>query len=130
MRNKSLKSARWLRLSLVLMALFALALPTLAQTPAASSPASALPVSITIGNGTEQGSVSSAIQILFVMTLLTLAPSIMMLMTSFTRLVIVLGFVRSAIGVQGAPSNQIIIGLSLFLTIFIMSPIASRINND
>jgi flagellar biosynthetic protein FliP len=112
------------------MALFALALPALAQAPASNPPPSALPVNITIGNGTAQGNVSSAIQILFVMTLLTLAPSIMMLMTSFTRLVIVLGFVRSALGVQGAPSNQIIIGLSLFLTIFIMSPIATRINSD
>jgi flagellar biosynthetic protein FliP len=130
MKRWSPRSRRWLRLSLVLMALFALALPALAQAPAASPAASALPVSITIGNGTEQSNVSSAIQILFVMTLLTLAPSIMMLMTSFTRLVIVLGFVRSALGVQGAPSNQIIIGLSLFLTIFIMSPIATRINSD
>lgn len=128
--NKSLRSRRWMRLSLVLVALLALALPALAQAPAASPVTNALPVNITIGSGTEQNNVSSAIQILFVMTLLTLAPSIMMLMTSFTRLVIVLGFVRSALGVQGAPSNQIIIGLSLFLTIFIMSPIASRINSD
>lgn len=53
-----------------------------------------------------------------------------MLMTSFTRIVIVMGFVRSAIGVQGAPSNQIIVGLSLFLTFFIMAPVGKRINED
>ena len=125
------RSRRWLRVSLIVLALSLIAWPALAQAPAATpAPAQALPINISFGNGTEQGNVSSAIQILFVMTLLTLAPSIMMLMTSFTRLVIVLGFVRSALGVQGAPSNQIIVGLSLFLTIFIMSPIATRINSD
>lgn len=67
---------------------------------------------------------------MFFMTLLTLAPSIIMLMTSFTRIVIVLGFVRNALGVQSAPSNQIIIGLSLFLTFFLMSPIWDRIYTD
>jgi flagellar biosynthetic protein FliP len=64
------------------------------------------------------------------MTFLTLAPSIVMLMTSFTRIVIVLGFVRTALGVQNAPSNQIIVGLALFLTIFIMAPIGNRINAE
>ncbi|MEQ1853034.1 MAG: flagellar type III secretion system pore protein FliP, partial [Chthoniobacteraceae bacterium] len=68
--------------------------------------------------------------IVVVMTLLTLAPSIIMLMTSFTRIVIVLGFVRSAIGVQAAPSNQVIIGLSLFLTLFIMAPVGTRMNEE
>ena len=115
--------------------LLLLALPAMAQTTAPSpSPVSAgaptLPVNINFGGGTERGNVSSAIQILFVMTLLTLAPSIVMLMTSFTRIVIVLGFVRTALGVQNAPSNQIIVGLSLFLTMFIMAPIANRINAE
>ena len=130
MKATPARSRRLLRVSLIFIALLALTLPAIAQAPAASPAASSMPISITIGNGGEQGNVSSAIQILFVMTLLTLAPSIMMLMTSFTRLVIVLGFVRSALGVQGAPSNQIIVGLSLFLTIFIMSPIAARINSE
>ena len=80
--------------------------------------------------GGEQKTISTAIQILFFMTLLTLAPSIMMLMTSFTRIVIVLGFVRTALGVQNAPSNQIVIGLSLFLTLFLMAPIGNRINQE
>lgn len=105
----------------------------MAQQPviAAATPAAA-PLNINIGlsGGTEQGNVSTAIQIVIVMTLLTLAPSIMMLMTSFTRIVIVLGFVRTALGVQGAPSNQIIIGMSLFLTMFLMAPIGNRINNE
>ena len=109
------------------------ALPAPAQSLSASPPPAAaqgMPVTISIGNGTERGNVSTAIQILFVMTLLTLAPSIMMLMTSFTRIVIVLGFVRSALGVQNAPSNQIIVGMSIFLTMFIMAPIGNRINGE
>jgi flagellar biosynthetic protein FliP len=74
--------------------------------------------------------VDSAIKVLAVMTLLTLAPSIILLMTCFTRIVIVLSFVRSAISLQGTPSNQIIIGLSLFLTFFIMSPVWEKIDHD
>ena len=73
---------------------------------------------------------SVAIQIVIVMTLLTLAPSMVMLMTSFTRIVIVLGFVRTAIGVPMAPSNQIIVGLSLFLTFFLMGPVIDRVNKE
>jgi flagellar biosynthesis protein FliP len=120
------------------------ALPSLAQEAAVPAPGvppvaaavatggTAAPVNIQIGlgNGTEQGTVSTAVQIVFIMTLLTLAPSIMMLMTSFTRIVIVLGFVRSSLGVQGAPSNQIIVGLALFLTMFLMAPIATQINDE
>jgi flagellar biosynthetic protein FliP len=86
-------------------------------------------VSISIG-GTEQGNVSSAIQIVLLMTVLTLAPSILLLMTSFTRIVIVLGFVRSALGVQSAPSNQLIIGMALFLTFFIMAPVGQKMNDE
>jgi flagellar biosynthesis protein FliP len=61
-----------------------------------------------------------------VMTLLSIAPSLLLLMTSFTRIVIVLGFVRTAIGVPSAPANQIVTGLALFLTLFIMGPTLER----
>jgi flagellar biosynthetic protein FliP len=74
--------------------------------------------------------VDNTIKVVAVMTLLTLAPSILLLMTCFTRIVIVLSFVRSALSLQGAPSNQIIIGLSLFLTFFIMQPVWERIDQD
>lgn len=70
---------------------------------------------------------SVAIQLVLFMTLLTLAPSIIMLMTSFTRIVIVLGFVRNALGIQQAPSNQIIIGLAFFLTLFLMGNVWDKI---
>ena len=103
--------------------------------PAGAAASPALPagtplVNLQLGNGTERQNVSSAIQIVFVMTLLTLAPSLIMLMTSFTRIVIVLGFVRTALGVQSAPSNQIIIGISLFLTFFIMAPVWNQVQTE
>jgi len=90
------------------------------------------PVSLSINlNGAQGGEdLSVAIQLVFLMTLLTLAPSLVVLMTSFTRIVIVLGFVRNAIGVHGAPSNQIIIGLALFLSIFLMAPTWEGVYND
>lgn len=82
-------------------------------------------------NGLNPGQdVDGAIKVLVIMTLLTLAPSIILLMTCFTRIVIVLSFVRSALSLQGTPSNQIIIGLSLFLTFFIMSPTWERIDRE
>ena len=74
--------------------------------------------------------VDSSIKILFAITLLTLAPSIILLMTSFTRIVIVLSFVRSALSLQGTPANQILIGLSLFMTYFIMEPVWAKIDQQ
>jgi flagellar biosynthetic protein FliP len=87
-------------------------------------------LNIGLEGSAETGDVSVAIQLVVVMTLLTLAPSMVILMTSFTRIVIVLGFVRTAIGVPSAPSNQIIVGLSLFLTMFLMGPVLDRVNTD
>ena len=87
-------------------------------------------VTLSLGpSGDDRANVASAVQIVVLMTVLTLSPSLLMMMTSFTRIVIVLGFVRGAIGIQGAPSNQIIIGLSLFLSMFIMTP-TLRVVND
>ena len=79
-------------------------------------------------NGTQDYTVT--LQILGVMTVLTLLPSFLMMMTAFTRIIIVLSILRQAIGLQNAPSNQILLGLSLFLTIFIMQPVFERVNTD
>ena len=108
------------------------AAPVIAPPASTSaSPAATTPLRLNIGlEGNSDGEVSVAIQIVVVMTLLTLAPSMVILMTSFTRIVIVLGFVRTAIGVPSAPSNQIIVGLSLFLTLFLMGPVFDRVNNE
>lgn len=70
------------------------------------------------------------LQILAVMTLLTLLPAFLMMMTAFTRIIIVLAILRQAIGLQTTPSNQIILGLALFLTIFIMQPVIDRVNAE
>jgi flagellar biosynthetic protein FliP len=85
---------------------------------------------IDFDTGGEGDDFSVAIQLLVFMTLLTLAPSIVMLMTSFTRIVIVLGFIGRALGTQGVPSNQIIVGMSLFLTFFVMGPVWNNVYQD
>lgn len=68
------------------------------------------------------------LQILMLMTALTFLPAILMMMTSFTRIIIVFAILRQALGLQQSPSNQILIGLSLFLTLFIMTPVLSEVN--
>ncbi|NOT24519.1 MAG: flagellar type III secretion system pore protein FliP [Acidobacteria bacterium] len=74
------------------------------------------------------GNVSAPLQIVIVLTLLTFLPAALVIMTSFTRIVIVFHFLRQALGTQEMPSNQILIGLTLFLTAFIMAPVADRIH--
>jgi flagellar biosynthetic protein FliP len=74
--------------------------------------------------------VSNALQILFVLTILSVAPAILLMMTCFTRIVIVLGFVRQAMGTQNMPPTQVILGLSLFLSFFVMSPTLNTINDE
>ena len=88
------------------------------------------PLSISLTPNGGAPDVDSGIKILFIVTLLSLAPSIILLMTCFTRVAIVLGFVRSALQLQGSPGNQIIIGLSLFITFFVMAPVWDGINRD
>ncbi len=73
---------------------------------------------------------ASSVQILLLLTVLSLAPSILIMLTGFTRIIIVLSFVRNAIGVQQMPPNQVLIGLALFLTFFVMSPVIDRINEE
>ncbi|MEY4589681.1 MAG: hypothetical protein RL497_1757 [Pseudomonadota bacterium] len=82
----------------------------------------------TNANGTQEYSVS--LQILLLMTALTFLPAFLIMMTSFTRIIIVFSILRQALGLQQAPSNQILIGLSLFLTLFIMSPVLNKINEQ
>lgn len=73
-------------------------------------------------SGTDPASVSTSVKLLLLLTVLSLAPSILILMTSFTRIVIVLSFVRTSLATQQMPPNQVLIGLALFLTFFIMAP--------
>ncbi|HCJ12209.1 MAG: flagellar biosynthetic protein FliP [Verrucomicrobia bacterium GWF2_51_19] len=91
-----------------------------------ATPAVGPSLSININGGNAPADFSVAVQLVLFMTLLSVAPSLVILMTSFTRIIIVLSFVRNAIGVS-APSSQIIVGLSLFLTFFLMGPIWEKI---
>jgi len=91
----------------------------------------ALPtVSVGVGKVSKPADVAVVLQIFFMMTVISLAPSLLMMTTSFTRIVVVLSFLRSALGTQQAPSNQIIVGLSLFLTFFIMAPVWQQVNTQ
>lgn len=82
------------------------------------------------GGGEGVQGMDSALKIVLLMTVLSLAPALLILLTSFTRIVIVLGFLRQALGANQAPNNQVIIGLALFLTIVVMSPVLHEMNDD
>jgi len=85
-------------------------------------------VSIDLGGGEEGAPPSSSVVLLIVLTLISVAPSLVVMLTSFTRIVIVFSLVRNALGVQTIPPNQVVVGLSLFLSIFVMSPTLSEMN--
>ena len=85
-------------------------------------------IHITYNN--DDGTVSAPIRILLLLTVLSLAPSILVMLTSYTRIIVVLHFIRTAIGTQTAPPNQVLIGLALFLTFFIMWPTFEEINTN
>ena len=86
------------------------------------------PLDFQLTTDEDESNLSSTLQILLVLTVISLAPSILIMVTSFTRILIALHFTRTALGAQTTPPNQILIGLSLFLTVFIMSPVFSEIN--
>lgn len=88
------------------------------------------PLEFTLNTDEDGESLSATLQILMVLTVITLAPSILIMVTSFTRIIIVLHFVRSALGTQTTPPNQVMVGLALFLTFFIMSPVFTQVNTN
>ncbi|EFI70404.1 flagellar type III secretion system pore protein FliP [Lysinibacillus sp. HST-98] len=85
---------------------------------------------INIFSNSDPTNVSTSVKLLLLLTVLSLAPSILILMTSFARIVIVLSFVRTALATQQMPPNQVIIGLALFLTFFIMAPTFQEVNKE
>jgi flagellar biosynthetic protein FliP len=87
-------------------------------------------VTISFGNAEKKNDLSIGLQILLLMTVLTLAPSILVMMTCFTRIVVVLHFLRQALGTQMQPPNQLIVSLALFLTFFVMQPVLDRANRE
>jgi len=114
----------------ILGALLLAALSLILAATAGAEPLSLPTVSVGVGKVNKPADVSVVLQIFFVMTVISLAPSLLMMTTSFTRIVVVLSFLRSALGTQQAPSNQIVVGLSLFLTFFIMAPVWQQVNTQ
>lgn len=87
-------------------------------------------VNIGVEEATSPKEVGLSLQILFTLTVLSLAPSILIMMTSFTRVIVVLSFLRSALATQQMPPNQVLVGLALFITFFTMSPYLGQVNKD
>lgn len=121
----------WIALALLLAAI--VAAPAFAQVaPAAPVPGVGDAVDRALGQlGGQQGQsapLSLSLQVLIIMGLLTILPGILLMMTSFTRIIIVLAVLRQALGLQQTPPNQVLIGLSLFLSLFVMAPTISQIN--
>lgn len=81
-------------------------------------------------SSSDPANVSTSIKMLLLLTVLSLAPAILILMTSFARIIIVLSFVRTALATQQMPPNQVLVGLALFLTFFIMAPVLSQVNEE
>jgi flagellar biosynthesis protein FliP len=121
----------WARLTIILTGLLLITGELEAQTaPSVQNAISPFRLNIGLDNAPDSKDTDVAVKVLFLITILSLAPSIVMLMTCFTRIVIVLSFIRNALTIQGAPTNQILVGLSMFLTYFIMEPVWSQIQNN
>ncbi len=103
----------------------------LAQQPGNPNTGLPLPgVSLNIGTAENPDDFSVTLQVIFLMTILSLAPAILIMLTSFTRIVIIFHFIRQALGTQQIPPNQVLIGLALFLTFLIMMPTMEKVNQD
>jgi flagellar biosynthetic protein FliP len=128
-----------LAVALVLGACLLGAAPAAAQEPTTQAPT---PPSPTVGEDDEEGGASitldvpgadepsDSVLIIILLTLLSVAPALLILLTSFTRIAIVLSLTRNALGLQGVPPNQVIVGLALFLSLFVMAPTLERMNEE
>ena len=123
-QHKRIKVVRWA--AILLVALVGVML-TASEAMAQNAPFN---VQLSFDSGEENARMSGVIQILVFMTIMTLLPSLLLTMTCFTRIIIVLSFVRRAMSLQQMPPNQVLLGLSLFLTVFVMSPAIDRLNRE
>jgi flagellar biosynthesis protein FliP len=129
LRGSTQRRVAWLALvALVAVAVVVAAFPAAAQT--ATPPAGGATLPLIVGSSAGSTSYSVPIQTLLFFTALSFLPAVLLLMTSFTRIVIVLSLLRQAIGTQAAPPNQVVIGLSLFLTFFVMGPTIDKVYAD
>ncbi|MDW7674617.1 MAG: flagellar type III secretion system pore protein FliP [Bacillota bacterium] len=99
-------------------------------SPVAAEPIPIPQINLDIGAAEEPQDAVVTLQIVALLTILSLAPAILIMMTSFTRIIVVLSFVRNALATQQMPPNQVLIGLALFLTLFVMTPTWNEINNQ
>lgn len=120
------------KIPLILFSSFFMLLAILCAASVYAAPPVGLPnISLSMNGGTtEPEKISSLIQLVILLTILSMAPAILLMATSFTRIIIVLSLLRHALGTQTMPPNQVVIGLSLFLTFFIMSPVLNRVNDE
>jgi len=125
------RMARLFFMALVCFLLIVVSVNTvLAQVPPQPAAPLTLPsLQIQLGRSESPEELTTTIQIILIITLLTLAPAILILVTSFTRIIIVLSLLRHALSTQQIPPNQVLVGLALFLTVFIMSPVLEEIND-
>ena len=126
-KRKILHLLRVIIFSLGVMILLQLVIPEMSF--AQVSPSGMNSLTLDLGQGSE-GQFSLGIQILILLTVLSLAPAIFIMMTSFTRIIVVLSFMRQAFGTQQSPPNQVLIGLALFLTFLVMAPIWQQVNEE
>nr|WP_326525729.1 flagellar type III secretion system pore protein FliP [Sphingomonas sp.] len=136
MASGSGRTLRGLLIVFAVMTAFLVAFPAFAQAaPAAPIPPAAPGVGDAMDRALSQlgggeAPLSLSLQVLIIMGLLTVLPGILLMMTSFTRIVIVLAILRQALGLQNSPPNQVIIGLSLFLSLFVMAPVVNQVNEN
>lgn len=122
--KKRFKHGRIIKLCVsiaVFVTVFAIGFGVLAADPG---------ISITMNGVQTPSGTANTLQIIFMLTLVALAPSILIMMTSFTRIIIVLSLLRNAMGLQQSPPNQVLVGIALFLTLFIMMPVGQEINKN
>jgi flagellar biosynthetic protein FliP len=123
------KRLQWLRFVGVVLAIGLSTVLLAPEDSAAADPPNAAPfISVNMDQSQEPGKIAVVMQIFLLMTVLSLAPAILIMLTSFTRVVIVLSLLRRALGTMQMPPNQVLIGLALFLTFFIMTPVWQQIN--
>ena len=134
MRMDALVSQKPLLSVILFGLLLSAALPARAQaTAGATPPAAAVPspsLPIQLPDLTKKENFSSALQIIILLTILSLAPAILLMMTSFTRIVIVFSLLRQALGTQQLPPNQVLVGLAMFMTFLVMGPTWQRVNSE
>lgn len=126
--------ARWRKLGLLLLA--ALALSGILSACAGQAQVGSTEIEVSAGEETSSTTstpgqqFSSGLELVLLLTIITLVPTLLLMMTSFTRIIIVLGFIRTALGVPQLPPNQVLLGLALFMTIFIMAPVWTEVNEE